>query len=162
MDQMTVFLVCLLIFGVVGSVLILKHFEDGRTAVITVMLLVAGLLFAGHGMTGSTKYFKTRGRFWYENDELHLQYGGKKMIFRDLVQVKGTTQTSLFIRYGVLTLESEGRKCKLYSVPIDRTEDFSDSSLYPLYQGILEHDLYLQPAEENLTGVYCFRRLNEK
>ena len=91
-------------------------------------------------------WFNGKGYYWVEDKAVYIQMG-KKTIKVDLVrELLGEVVEVYSNCCAMLFVDTGKKKYKLFSVQLENTKQFKDSSIYGLYQLIL-HEFDLQSPE---------------
>lgn len=110
------------------------------TAVIMIVLLTIYYYLTKDSFTGIGYYYK--------NDNLVVvEINNNKYILDDIKEIMADVKNTYSNKFAVLYITTSNDKIKLFSKQLRMDEGFKDSSLYKIYEFIIENNNYLKNVE---------------
>lgn len=133
-----------LIVNILLAALIGYHLQ-GALYYAAVLVLMVCSLNAYYKFTAKKGMFLTKGTLTIEDSKVRLSAYGREYELTDITELLGSTPTFYHSRCAMISADTSAGRIKLFSEPIPTDSRFSDSSLYPVWQSLLESFPALTP-----------------
>lgn len=136
------FLILPLIFGLQLWLFDLLNIGRVNLLLSAVMLVTLSTGFnLYYKCTKNLKLFYKSGAYWVEDGIVYIQTHKKEHRIQNVVWLRGTTVSVYGLaKSGMMVVQFGGGKVVLMSASIARNDRFSDSTLLPLFETILENN----------------------
>ena len=128
---------------------LIGHYWQGKLCYVIIPIIMIGSMCAYYRFTEKSGFFRTKGSLTLDSSSVKISAYGNEYDITDITELLGSMPTFYRRRCAMISADTPAGRIKLFSEPLAMESEFTDSSLFPVWQALLERFSALTPVQKS-------------